>query len=284
MAAETGGRNNSLIQWHLRLPREAQVALRSSRQNDIQILDIYSKIRVSLPVPVLKKIVSSSRRERKYLDPSVYIDWAFRRTIGRLGYYARYAPGIHVVGDSAAIVRQAIGDLVSARGPAAEPASFLDFGARDGARRDFAAGCAYTGADINPRDPGIVAADICHCPQIADDSYDIVFSFDVLEHVERPWAAASECLLIARPGGLMICRTLFAYRYHPEPNDFWRFSAQGLERLFTRSGGAQTLVSGYDIRERRRNRKGVFIDHRPLVDWLGGWRENWQVLWIGRKL
>lgn len=223
-------------------------------------------------------------REYKYLDASIYVDWIFRNTLGRLPFYARYAPGVRVLGDSVSITKQVIGEFVESRGPDEKAPDFLDFGARDGARREFGTGCTYVGADIFPRDPSIIQADICDCPQLPDESQDIVFSFDVMEHVAQPWRAASECLRLTRKGGLIICRTLFAYRYHPEPHDFWRFSAQGLEHLFTADGRAETLVSGYDIRERRRNRKGVFLDHRPPLDWLGGWRENWQVLWIGRKL
>lgn len=223
------------------------------------------------------------KREYKFLDPSVYISWIFRKTFGHLPYFRRYAPGINDIGDSNTVVMGMIEDLVRTCAAEGRVPSFLDFGARDGARKNFAKDCNYTGADISPRDPEILTADICSCPQIPDESYDIVFSFDVLEHVERPWDAASECVRITKKGGLVICRTLFAYRYHPEPNDFWRFSSQCLEHLFAGSGKAETLVSGYDILQRRRNRKGVFLDHRPPIDWMGGWRENWQVLWIGRK-
>jgi len=224
------------------------------------------------------------KRELKYLDPSVYIGWIFERTFGYLPYFRTYAPGINIVGDSNAVTMAMIEDMVTRCAAEGRVATFLDFGARDGARRNFGRNCAYTGADISPRGPDILVADICACPQIPDESYDIVFNFDVLEHVERPWDAASECVRITRKGGLIVCRTLFAYRYHPEPNDFWRFSSQGLEHLFAGEGKAETLVSGYDILGRRRNRKGVYIDHRPPIDWLGGWRENWQVLWIGRKV
>ncbi len=222
---------------------------------------------------------------KKWLEVNYLFDRAFQATVGRLGYFNRYAPGITLVGNSDHIVRQQIEQYVAGHvsGDGQAP-RFLDIGARDGVRSTFAQNCDYTGTDINPRGQGIIAADICHCPEIADDSFDIVFSFDVFEHVQQPWAAAAECIRIAKPGGLIVCRTLFAYRYHPEPHDYWRFTSQGLEYLFKQHGGAETLVSGYDVRERRRNRTGDFIDHRPPIDWLGGWRENWQVLWIGRKL
>ncbi len=137
--------------------------------------------------------------------------------------------------------------------------------------------------DILPQSKDIIAADICACPEIPDGSFDVVFSTDLFEHVQRPWDAASECIRIAKPGGLLIHRTLFAYRYHPEPVDYWRFSSQGLEYLFTRDGNASTIIKGYDLRGRRRNRRGKNLDTRPPIDWLGGFRENWRVVWIGRK-
>lgn len=220
----------------------------------------------------------------KWLEPSWLFDRAFAHTIGRLPAYQRYAPGIKLVGSSDRVVRDYIAAHVEALTASSLKPRFLDFGARDGVRARFAAGCDYVGADIHPQGPDIIRADICNCPEVADASFDIVFSFDVFEHVVAPWRAAEECVRIVRPGGLIVCRTLFAYRYHPEPHDYWRFSSQGLEHLFTSAGGAETLVSGYDVRERRRNRRGESIDHRPPIDWLGGWRENWQVLWIGRKL
>lgn len=225
-----------------------------------------------------------AKRELKYLDPSFHVDWLFKKTLGRLKYYNTFAPGINIIGDSDRQTISLISDKTTEVLEKSETPSFIDFGARDGVRRNFAHHCDYTGVDISPRDSSIIAGDICGCPHIPDNSYDIVFSFDVFEHVERPWDAALECIRVAKPGGIIICRTLFSYRFHPEPNDFWRFSSSCLEHLFTKDKLAETLVCGYDIRERRRNRKGVFIDHRPPIDWLGGWRENWQVLWIGRKL
>jgi hypothetical protein len=106
---------------------------------------------------------------------------------------------------------------------------------------------------------------------------------DVLEHVAKPWEAAKECIRITKPGGLIIHRTLFAYRYHPSPVDYWRFTSQGLEFLFTESGEAATIIKGYETRRRRRNYTGSSILSKPPIDWMGGFRENWQVLWVGRK-
>ncbi len=114
--------------------------------------------------------------------------------------------------------------------------TYLDVGGRKGERAGVAQGYQYLAMDLEPRAEHVVVGDICHCPEIPDNTYDVVASYDVFEHLQRPWDAARECIRITKPGGLLVHRTLFAYRYHPIPIDYWRFTAQGLEYLFTRDG------------------------------------------------
>lgn len=208
--------------------------------------------------------------------------WAW--TLGRLPYYRRYAPDIELLGDTGEIMRTALDDYLSALPPSDEAPMFLDVGARRGERNHYADGFEYEGLDIRPAGPGVMVGDICHCPEIEDASCDVVFSLDVFEHLERPWDAAAECVRILKPGGLLIHRTLFAYRYHPSPIDYWRFSSQALEYLFTRGANVETLTKGYELLHRRADRRGNGLRDRPPIDYLGGFRENWRVLYIGRKL
>src|SRR5581483_8934063 len=72
--------------------------------------------------------------------------------------------------------------------------------------------------------PDTLQADITNCPQIPDASYDIVISCDVFEHIDRPWLAAAEISRILRPGGIVLTRTVWSWRNHPCPIDYWRFS------------------------------------------------------------
>lgn len=210
--------------------------------------------------------------------------WAW--TFGRLPYYRRWSPDIDFYANSERDIEQALRDYLAGRDPAAPPPTFLDVGARRGERDHFADGFDYFGLDLRPAAENIVAGDICHCPHIADGTYDVVFTLDVFEHLERPWDAAAECVRIVKPGGLLIHRTLFAYRYHPSPIDYWRFTSQALEFLFTRGGDVETLTKGYELLHRRADRRGgkqAGARDRPPIDYLGGFRENWRVLYIGRK-
>ena len=197
-----------------------------------------------------------------------------------------HSPDIEVLGNSDELIRKMLRDELPRFRDRPTVPRYLDVGGRRGERADLAIGYEYLPMDIEPRADNVVVGDICRCPEIADDSFDVVASFDVFEHLQRPWDAARECVRITRPGGLVIHRTLFAYRYHPVPVDYWRFSAQGLEYLFVDTGEIETVTRGYDLRGRRRNRMGMpmrgNVDVPPLDFW-GGFRENWRVLYVGRK-
>ncbi len=131
--------------------------------------------------------------------------------------------------------------------------------------------------------PNTIIADITDCAEvIPDSSFDVVFSSDVFEHIDRPWLAAQEIARILRPGGIAITHTLFSWRNHPCPIDYWRYSAECLEFLFA---DLTCLEKGYDLSERRRDQPGFWpsgADSVPL-DHLGGWREHWSVYCVSGK-
>jgi SAM-dependent methyltransferase len=218
------------------------------------------------------------RKQRRKL-----LDFLFSHTLGRLPAYRRWSPDIEIV-DSIPLIKSLLAEeRARIEEREGRRPRVIDIGARRKERAWLAEGYEYHSMDIIPQAEDVVVGDICSCPEIADASYDVVMSFDVFEHVERPWDAALEAIRILRPGGLMIHRTLFAYRYHPSPIDYWRFSAQGLEYLFSRTGEMETLVSAYDLRIRREDKRGTSLRDRPPIDFLGGFRENWRTLYIGRK-
>jgi len=67
----------------------------------------------------------------------------------------------------------------------------------------------------------------------ADDaSFDVVLCLQVLEHVPDPGAAIRELHRVVRPGGRVLLSTHGVYPFHPNPDDLWRWTHQGLERLF----------------------------------------------------
>jgi len=67
---------------------------------------------------------------------------------------------------------------------------------------------------------------------VEDASFDVVLCLQVLEHVPDPAAAVRELRRVVRPGGRVLLSTHGVYPFHPNPDDLWRWTNQGLERLF----------------------------------------------------
>lgn len=112
---------------------------------------------------------------------------------------------------------------------------------------------------------------------------DIVYSNNTFEHIVNPFVAAQNIIGMLKHNGIVFIRAPFSYRYHPVPNDYWRFTPAGLRQLFP---NFECLECGLDIHARRRNDIGSFankLDEVPIDD-LGGWRETWFAYFIGRKI
>lgn len=72
-------------------------------------------------------------------------------------------------------------------------------------------------------------------------SVDAVLSASVLEHLQAPWLLAAEINRVLKPGGLVYHQVPGAWPAHAQPNDFWRFSAEGLRVLFGPDSGFEVL-------------------------------------------
>lgn len=70
-----------------------------------------------------------------------------------------------------------------------------------------------------------------HFIPFSDNSFDIVYSIAVLEHVKKPWIVASEITRILRPGGHVVLELPFLNVIHDE-HDYFRFTDKGIRSLF----------------------------------------------------
>jgi SAM-dependent methyltransferase len=128
---------------------------------------------------------------------------------------------------------------------------------------------------VPPRDllRGLIGLDIhpgCNVDLVGDAhmlshfirarSLDAILSTSVLEHIQAPWLVAVEMNRVLKMGGLIYHHVPSAWPGHAQPNDFWRFSSEGLRVLF----GA---ASGFEIIEACDSARAAIL---PSPDWRSG--------------
>ncbi len=69
-----------------------------------------------------------------------------------------------------------------------------------------------------------------------DNSYDIVLSTQVLEHVEDPAGYLKEAYRVLKVGGKLVLTTHGYWMYHPDPTDYWRWTSAGLQKIVKKEG------------------------------------------------
>ncbi len=131
-----------------------------------------------------------------------------------------------------------LGDGSPGSSSAKELCTLVDFGCGEMPYQPLfeEAGVKYIGADLH----GNMRADIEISEdgrmEYASNTCDVVLSSQVLEHVFDPEVYLSECFRILRPGGRLFLSTHGYWKFHPDPNDFWRWTSQGLRHIVNAAG------------------------------------------------
>jgi len=135
------------------------------------------------------------------------------------------------------LLRRAIEELLASDDLAAG-GRVLDYGCAERPyealfRRRFG---EYVGVDL----PGNPQADVSMGADgripVADESADCLLSSQVLEHVPVPAAYLVEARRVIRRGGHLVLSTHGYWMYHPDPNDYWRWTREGLLLEISRAG------------------------------------------------
>lgn len=79
------------------------------------------------------------------------------------------------------------------------------------------------------------------------DAFGTVICLSVLEHVTNPFEVFRGLERVLKVGGLLILSTVFSYRYHPAPHDYWRFSPECLNML-AEGAGLNVLECDWSVR------------------------------------
>ena len=137
-----------------------------------------------------------------------------------------WQPDWLVLRDMARVLRGLIADpVLGLRG-----SNVLDFGCGTRPYEPWfvAAGARYSGADIDTAHEVPIGEDgKLGC---ADGEYDLVASFQVLEHVWDIGTYLREARRALRPQGRLLLSTHGSWLYHPHPRDYRRWTAEGLQR------------------------------------------------------
>lgn len=99
--------------------------------------------------------------------------------------------------------------------------------------RDVFTGDDYIGIDLSPgKDVDRVLDLAAGTGDLPDGHFALAICCSVLEHVRRPWEMAANITRLLRPGGALYVAVPWVWRYHPYPDDYFRFSWRGIAEIF----------------------------------------------------
>jgi SAM-dependent methyltransferase len=119
----------------------------------------------------------------------------------------------------------------------------LDLASGDGTKdlRRLAPDATWIGLDVSHR-PDVVA-DVTRPLPIRSSSVDVAVLSWFLYVAPDPCVVLSEARRALRPGGVLILTVPLVFPVNPEPDDFWRFTEGGVDRLLRDAGfGEQEIV------------------------------------------
>lgn len=117
----------------------------------------------------------------------------------------------------------------------------LEVGSHDyGSTCDFRGmhpGVPYVGVDMNPGKGVDVVVDLSGDfadidARLSGQRFNTVICFSVLEHCAQPFRMAENITRLTAPGGWLIVGVPFSFQVHAYPNDYWRFTDDGIRVLF----------------------------------------------------
>lgn len=105
------------------------------------------------------------------------------------------------------------------------------------------------------------------CTQALETRYEVVIANQVFEHLRHPYKAARNVKSMLMEGGWFLVATPFLLRVHGSPNDFTRWTPDGLRGFLEDTGFSQISVSSWGNRACVKRSLRDFVDygwHKPM--------------------
>lgn len=80
-----------------------------------------------------------------------------------------------------------------------------------------------------------------------DESVDQVLAFNLLEHIYNYRHLTSEATRVLKTGKTFIGFVPFLINYHPDPNDYFRYTKEALHNIFTEAGFKEIKIKAVGI-------------------------------------
>jgi SAM-dependent methyltransferase len=91
--------------------------------------------------------------------------------------------------------------------------------------------CLVINSDVHNQFGVDIVFDAHNIP-FKDNTFQLVYSSQVLEHTLKPWVVAKEISRVTKMDGFIHTEVPFCFPYHGQPYDFYRFTPGGLRLLF----------------------------------------------------
>jgi SAM-dependent methyltransferase len=143
------------------------------------------------------------------------------------------------------VVRHALAEWLRAQAAELEsraPVRVLDVGCGPKPYYPFFAHVSseYIGVDVVENPAAELRGPVEALP-VEDASFDVVLCTQVLEHCDDPAQAVRELRRVTAPGGRVLASTHGVQVYHPSPVDYWRWTHEGLRRVFEQNAEWSSL-------------------------------------------
>lgn len=100
----------------------------------------------------------------------------------------------------------------------------------------------WLGVDIQEGEGVDLVVDSENLPKDWSEKFTGVLCSEVLEHTPHPQKMIDELYRVLKPGGYLVLTTLLTHPIHGYPNDYWRFTSEGIKHLCLTSGFKQDLL------------------------------------------